>query len=404
MFQPLFHLIRDILFEKIVICITGRKYTMKMIYLDHAATTPLHPAVIEQMIAVMTNFYGNPSSIHQFGRAARKVVDKARRVISQEINAKPQEIIFTGSGTEGNNTAIRSAVKTQQRFGNHIITSKIEHPAVLETCRQLENDGFRVTYLPVDKNGFVSVSDVENALTNETILVSIMTVNNETGAIQPIKEIGELLADHQALFHTDAVQGFGRVPFDVAQYHIDFLTASAHKLNGPKGVGLLYVKQGTPFSPLLLGGKQERARRASTENVISIAGFGKAVEVNQLERTNYHNNEHLCREAVMKELEHVEHWQNTVLEQSTSHILNISFPNVCLETLMTSLDLAGIAISSGSACSAGSHEPSHVLLAMFGTNERSGNNIRISFGLDNSVEEVQAAARKMKELVAKLQK
>ncbi|MDF2558377.1 MAG: cysteine desulfurase [Bacillales bacterium] len=376
---------------------------MKRIYLDHAATTPMHPEVIETMSKLMGEIYGNPSSTHSFGREAKKLVDSTRRKIAAAIGAAPQEIVFTSGGTEGNNTAIFSAVRSMKDKGNHIITTQIEHHAVLNVCRQLEKQGFTVTYLPVDQNGFVSVEDVKNALKPETILVSIMYVNNEMGAIQPIQEIGEILADHQALFHVDGVQAFCKIPLNVEKLKVDFLSAASHKINGPKGVGFLYVKKGVPFFALQFGGDQERKRRAGTENTISIAGFGKAIEVYEKNLDLYTERNKNINQILREELEGIEHFINSPKEGAVPNILSVSFHDVCVQALLTNLDIVGLAVSSGSACSAGSHEPSHVLKAMFPDDEdRAQIVIRYSFGLGTTEEDARKAARKTIEIVKKL--
>ena len=368
---------------------------METIYLDHAATTPMHPEAIRVMMDVMNDTFGNPSSIHQFGRAARKRVDDARKVLADSIGASIDEIIFTSGGTEADNSAIFSAVQALKNKGNHIITSVIEHHAVLHACKELEKQGYAVTYLPVDESGRVSVDSVKQALRDETVLVTIMYGNNEVGTLQPIREIGNLLKDHHAFFHTDAVQAYGAVPIDVKELGVDFMSVSSHKINGPKGIGFLYAKKGIPFKPLLFGGEQERKRRAGTENVAGAAGFAKAAEIMQ----------EMCEEKTamyrkfkgtmirLFEESGIDFAINGSLEESLPHILNISFPGVGVEAFLVNMDLAGIAVSSGSACTAGSIEPSHVLVGMFGKDsERTRNSIRFSFGLNNTTEEIERTA------------
>lgn len=368
---------------------------METIYLDHAATTPMHPEAIRVMMNVMNDTFGNPSSIHQFGRAARKRVDDARKVLADSIGASIDEIIFTSGGTEADNSAIFSAVQALKDKGNHIITSEIEHHAVLHACKELEKQGYAVTYLPVDESGRVSADSVKQALRDETVLVTIMYGNNEVGTLQPIKEIGDLLKDHHAFFHTDAVQAYGAVPIDVKELGVDFMSVSSHKINGPKGIGFLYAKKGIPFKPLLFGGEQERKRRAGTENVAGAAGFAKAAEVMQEmseEKTAMYRK---FKGTMIRLFEEsgIDFAINGSLEESLPHILNISFPGVGVEAFLVNMDLAGIAVSSGSACTAGSIEPSHVLVAMFGKeSERTKNSIRFSFGLNNTTEEIERAA------------
>ena len=366
------------------------------IYLDYAASSPMHPAVLSRMTEIMSETCGNPSSVHRFGRNARQIIRESRRIISQAIEAAPSEIIFTSGGTEGNNTVFHSVPMTYDYQKKHVITSQIEHPSVLEACTFLERAGWDITYLPVTEQGVVSICDLKNALRDDTVLVSIMLANNETGAIQPISEFGEILKNHSALFHVDAVQGFGRLPIDVATLACDFMTLSAHKIGGPKGVGALYVKGGTPFEPLIHGGAQERHLRAGTENLAGIAGFSRAVEV-------FTQDTSALREAFLSPLQGLDYVLNTDLTHSVRHILNISFPGISQEALLTNLDLAGIAISAGSACSAGSILPSHVLEAMFGIGStRAKNGIRISFGFENTVEEVSMAGLELKKIVEKL--
>ena len=368
---------------------------METIYLDHAATTPMHPEAIRVMMDVMNDTFGNPSSIHQFGRAARKRVDDARKVLADSIGASIDEIIFTSGGTEADNSAIFSAVQALKNKGNHIITSVIEHHAVLHACKELEKQGFDVTYLPVDEFGRVSVDSVKRALRDETVLVTIMYGNNEVGTLQPIREIGNLLKDHHAFFHTDAVQAYGAVPIDVKELGVDFMSVSSHKINGPKGIGFLYVKKGIPFKPLLFGGEQERKRRAGTENVAGAAGFAKAAEIMQ---EMYEEKTAMYRKfkgTMIRLFEEsgIDFAINGSLEESLPHILNISFPGVGVEAFLVNMDLAGIAVSSGSACTAGSIEPSHVLVGMFGKDsERTRNSIRFSFGLNNTTEEIERTA------------
>ncbi|WP_455663348.1 cysteine desulfurase family protein [Pradoshia sp.] len=368
---------------------------METIYLDHAATTPMHPEVIHVMMDVMNNTFGNPSSIHLFGRAARKRIDDSRKVLADSIGASIDEIIFTSGGTEADNSAIFSSIQSMKDKGNHIITTEIEHHAVLHTCEELEKQGFDVTYLPVDEQGRVSVESVQQALRKETILVTIMYGNNEVGTLQPIREIGALLKDHQALFHTDAVQAYGAVPINAAELGVDFLSVSSHKINGPKGIGFLYVKKGIPFKPLLFGGEQERKRRAGTENVAGAAGFAKAAEIIQeaCEEKTAMYRKFKGKMISLLEESGIEFAINGCVEESLPHILNISFPGVSVEAFLVNMDLAGIAVSSGSACTAGSIEPSHVLVAMFGKDsERTKNSIRFSFGLNNTTEDIERAA------------
>lgn len=379
---------------------------MKNVYLDHAATSPVHPEVIEEMIPYLTEHFGNPSSIHQFGRRARKVLDDARTTIASSINAARNEIIFTSGGTESDNLAILGTASALMEKGKHVITTRVEHHAVLHTFHELEKRGFEVTYLSVDKNGRISLDELKASLREETILVSIMYCNNETGTTQDIKEIGSLLKEKNIIFHTDAVQAYGLIPIDVAELNIDLLSASGHKINSPKGTGFLYVKESVPFLPQGFGGEQERKRRAGTENVAGIAALNKAAALAMKERderfaqyTNYRD--------TMKKIwdeENIHYLENGSNEYFLPHILNVSFPGVKTEVLLVNLDIAGIAASSGSACTAGSHEPSHVLATMFGEDERTKSSVRFSFGLGNELEDIEYAARETAKIVKRLAK
>ncbi len=369
---------------------------MERIYMDHAATTPMHPEVIDVMTEVMKKTYGNPSSIHQFGREARKLIDDARKVLAESIGAQLDEIIFTSGGTEADNAAIYSSVQAMKGKGKHIITSEIEHHAVLHTCQALEKEGYEVTYLPANEEGQVTVNSIREALRDDTILVTMMFGNNEVGTIQPIEEIGNLLADHQALFHTDAVQAYGIIPISVHDLAVDFLSVSAHKINGPKGIGFLYARKGVPFKPLLLGGEQERKRRAGTENVPGAAGFAKAAELMSKSREEKAKHYKAFKEIMLRVFDEagIDYSINGKLQGSLPHVLNISFPGTNVEAFLVNMDLAGVAVSSGSACTAGSIEPSHVLVSMFGKDsERTKNSIRFSFGHGNTEEEVEKAAK-----------
>lgn len=378
---------------------------MERIYVDHAATTPMHPVVIEKMTETMKDIFGNPSSIHSFGRKARKIVDEARFGIAKSIGAVETEIVFTSGGTEADNFAIFGAAEANKHKGNHIITTQIEHHAVLHACQELEKKGFEVTYLPVDETGAISLTDFKQALREDTILVTIMYGNNEVGTMQPIAEIGELLAVHQALFHTDAVQAYGVEKLDVHELKVDLLSASAHKINGPKGIGFLYMRSGLKLSPRLFGGEQERKRRAGTENVPAIAGFFEAALIAQQQIEAKKQQYVHFKQTLLAELEagNAAFHLNGTLENSLPHVINISFPGTNVEALLVNLDLAGIAASSGSACTAGSVEPSHVLVAMFGGGaEELTNSIRFSFGMDNTETQVKQVGEEMVKIVSRL--
>ncbi|EAE7944067.1 cysteine desulfurase [Listeria monocytogenes] len=377
------------------------------IYLDHAATSPIHPEVIQTMLGAITNTYGNPSSIHYAGREARKALDEARHTIADSIHATEKEIIFTSGGTEGDNLAIIGAALAQQEKGKHVITSQIEHHAVLKTCEYLETQGFEVTYLPVDEHGIVSIESLQKALRPDTILVSIMYGNNEIGSIQPIAEIGAILSDHQALFHTDAVQAYGLLNINATELGVDLLTTSSHKINGPRGVGFLYVKNGTRLIYQMHGGEQERKRRAGTENLAGICGFSAASSIMMNER-ELKNEEYISFKKRMAEI-----WRSADLDfevngleaNTLPHVFSVRFPGVSIEQLLMNLDMDGIAVSSGSACTAGTVDPSHVLVALFGENHPAiQETVRISFGLGNHLEEVEMAATKISEVVTRLMK
>ncbi|WP_010531086.1 cysteine desulfurase family protein [Lentibacillus jeotgali] len=375
---------------------------MEYIYLDHAATAPMDQRVIEAMTPVMTEVFGNPSSVHSFGRKARLYLDEARRTMAGSIQANEKEIVFTSGGTEADNLAMIGTAMANKEKGNHIITTVQEHHAALHTAEFLEEQGFDVTYLPVDETGRVSVDELNDALTDETILVSVMYVNNETGMIQPIETIGNLLKNHQAYFHTDAVQAFGLLDIDVKESGIDLLTVSSHKINGPKGIGFLYVSKDVKIEALQFGGEQERKRRPGTENVAAIAGFQKAVELVMAEKEERKQTYMNYKEQFMEKLSEngIEYYVNGNLEQAVAAILNLSFPGTNVESLLTNFDLDRMAASSGSACTAGSVEPSHVLSAMYDdNNERTTNSIRFSFGSSNTPENVSEAAERVAKIV-----
>jgi len=358
---------------------------MKRVYLDNAATTPMAESVVSEMMDKMTNTFGNASSTHAFGRAAREVLDDSRHIIAQSINAPDDDIIFTSGGTEGDNTAIMQTAMARQSLGKHIITTAVEHQAILKPLASLEKQGFEVTYLPVDENGDISLADFKAALRPDTILVSIMMGYNEVGSHMPIHEIGELLKDHQAWFHTDAVQAYGLLDIDVERDHIDMLSTSAHKINGPKFIGFLYKRNGVNFPSLIKGGEQEDKRRAGTENGPAIAGFATAVkELTTAEKAHRQAKYHDFKKYVVDQLtaNDVDFEVNGQLgEDNLQHVLNLWIKGISTYTLQTNLDLGGVAVSGGSACTAGSLEPSHVLIAMFGEDSpRVAESIRLSFG------------------------
>lgn len=361
--------------------------------MDNAATTPMTPAVIDEMTTQMKESWGNASTGYSYGREAKLVLENSRHVLAQSINADDNEIVLTSGGTEGDNTAIIQTAMTRQNLGKHIITTAIEHEAVLKPLHYLEEQGFEVTYLPVDENGNISLDDFKAALRDDTILVTIMSGNNEVGSRMPIHEIGEILKDHEAWFHTDAVQTYGLLPIDVKRDHIDLLSTSAHKLNGPKMMGFLYRRDGINFPSYLKGGDQETKRRAGTENVPAVAAFAKAVTIDSPEEKQarrerfYHFKQKIVQGLTENGIDFAVNGE--IKPDNLNQILNIWFKGISTYIMQTDLDLAGIAVSGGSACTAGSIEPSHVLTAMFGADSpRISESIRISFGALNTEEDV----------------
>ncbi|EAX46400.1 aminotransferase, class V [Thermosinus carboxydivorans Nor1] len=377
---------------------------MKRIYFDHSATTPVDPEVAKLMMEYMLDKFGNPSSIHAYGREARKAVEEAREKVAALIGANANEIFFTSGGTESDNLAIKGVAYANRKKGNHIITSAIEHHAVLHTCEYLEKQGYVVTYLPVDEYGMVRVEDLKKAITDKTILISIMFANNEVGTIQPIKEIGQIAREKGIYFHTDAVQAAGNYPIDVKEYNIDLLTLSGHKFHGPKGIGALYIRRGVRIEAIQHGGGHERNMRAGTENVPGIVGLGKAAEIakNEMAQKMAHIQrlrDKLIRETMAK-IPHVK--LNGHPTQRMPGNANFSFHYVEGESLLLNLDLKGIAASSGSACTSGSLDPSHVLLAMGLSHEVAHGSLRISLGRGNTEEEVDYFLTVMPEIIERL--
>lgn len=358
------------------------------IYLDNAATTAVRPEVLSKMLPFFCDRAGNPSSIHAAGREARKAVENARRQVATALHAEAREIYFTAGGSESDNWAIRCA--TAETGKKHVITSAVEHHAVLHSCRVLERDGFRVTYLPVDENGLVSPDDVRRALTDDTALISIMAANNEVGTLEPIRKIGQIAREAGVLFHTDAVQAAGAVPIDVNDWNVDLLSLSGHKFHGPKGVGALYIRKGTRIHNLIEGGAQERGLRAGTENVPGIVGMGEALSLAAAELSEYTAHVTALRDrlihGVLSAVPDARLNGHPVLRLPGN--VNFSFPGVEGESLLMRLDLAGIACSSGSACTSGSLEPSHVLSAMGLSPDTARSSVRFSLGRDNTAEEI----------------
>lgn len=374
------------------------------IYLDHAATTPMHPEVIEAMTEAMKNHYGNASSIHHIGRESKGILEEARAVFAESIHASSNEIVITSGGTESDNMAI---IKTAEKFssvGKHIITTNVEHPAVKEPLSALKQKGFEVTVLPVNKEGLISVSQIEKAVREDTILVSIIYGNNEIGTIMPITEIGNYLKtlDHKVVFHTDAVQAYGTEDIHVKEQHIDLLSVSSHKINGPKGIGFLYISKDLSIPGLMLGGEQENKHRAGTENIPGIVGFKKAVQIRQANKKqlkkDYQKIKNRC--IVLLEESGLNYKVNGSLEKSLPHILSIQIKNIPADKLLIHLDLAKVAVSIGSACSSGNVEPSHVLLAIHGDGHPAiEETIRLSFGYQVTEDDIQAAIAKLKKAV-----
>ncbi|MFZ5989787.1 MAG: cysteine desulfurase NifS [Bacillota bacterium] len=362
----------------------------KLIYLDHAATTPVSPEVLEAMLPYFTEKFGNASSIYSIGRESKKAIEEAREKVAKAIGAQAREIFFTGSGTEADNWAIKGVAYANRSKGNHIITTNIEHHAVLHTCQYLESDGFEVTYLPVDENGLVSPQQILEAIKPNTILITIMFANNEIGTIQPIGEIGKIAREKGIYFHTDAVQAVGNVHINVVDLSVDLLSLSSHKFYGPKGVGALYVRKGVKVTSFLHGGAQERGRRASTENIAGIVGLGKAVE-HASQNIDEHNKKLVdlrdrTIEEVMKKIPFVK--LNGDRSKRLPGNVNFSFEFIEGESLLLMLDMKGIAASSGSACTSGSLDPSHVLLAIGLPHEIAHGSLRITFGVENTHEDI----------------
>ena len=381
---------------------------MREIYLDNAATTPMSPKVIDVITDEMKNDFGNASSTYELGRKARNVIDLARHQIATSINAKDGEIIFTSGGSESNNTAIFGTAYSRNNIGKKIITTKIEHPSVLNPMKRLEHEGYNVVYLDVDKTGHISLDQLKHELTPETILVSIMAVNNEVGTIMPLKKIGEIVENSNAYFHVDNVQGMGTIDIDVKAMNIDFLSVSAHKINGPKFLGFLYENSDINIPNLVLGGEQETKRRAGTENVPGIAGFGEAVkELSEIGHDSLQKKYAHFQDIILKALNdnHVDYEINGGYGPGYSHhVLNLWIKGVSTTSMQTNLDLNGYAVSGGSACTAGSLEPSHVLIACFGADSpRINESIRISFGRYNTAEEVKSFAQELVKIAKRIQ-
>jgi len=376
----------------------------KIIYFDHAATTAVKDEVLKEMLPYFNLEFGNPSSLYSLGRRNKKTIEEARDKVAKAINSNSKEIYFTSCGSEGDNIAIKGIAYKLKEKGNHIITTKIEHPAVLNTCKKLEEEGFDVTYLNVDKTGLISLEELEQSIDKRTILITVMFANNEIGTLQPIEEIGKLAKKHNIIFHTDAVQAIGNVRIDVKQMNIDALTMSAHKFYGPKGVGAVYIKSDIEFSKLQEGGHQERNKRAGTENVPGIIGLGKAIELAYQDFDEYNEKLQSLRDYYISEVE-----KRIAYVSLNGHRTkrlpgnaNISFEFVDGEALLLNLDAKGICASSGSACTSGSANPSHVLLAIGLPKRIAQGSLRVTFGEENTKEDVDYLVDSLEEIVGKL--
>ena len=376
----------------------------RTIYLDHAATTAARPEVVEAMLPYFTEKFGNPSSVYGFAAANKKVITDVRELIAKSLNANTQDIYFTAGGSESDNWALKATAEAYANKGKHIITTKIEHHAILHTCEYLEKKGFEVTYLNVDENGVVKLDELKAAIRPDTILISVMFANNEIGTLQPIEEIGAIAKEHNILFHTDAVQAYGQIPIDVEKMHIDMLSASGHKLNGPKGIGFLYIRKGLKLRSFVHGGAQERSRRAGTENVTGIVGLGKAVEIAMATMEERTAKETKMRDylidRILAEIPYAR--LNGDRTKRLPNNVNISFQFIEGESLLIMLDMKGICASSGSACTSGSLDPSHVLLAIGLPHEIAHGSLRLTLGDENTMEEMEYVVESLKEIVGKL--
>lgn len=373
------------------------------VYADNAATTPVKQPVIDKMMELYTLHYGNPSSIHSIGRDARKYLDESRRAIAEMLGAKTNEVIFTSGATESNNTAIKGIAYKHQHKGKHLITSKIEHHSVLHVFEQLENEGFTVTYLDVDEQGIIDIEQLKNAINDDTILVSIMFVNNEVGTVQPMYEIEDIVKNSNIMFHVDAVQAIGHLDVDFNEFSIDSMSITAHKFGGPKGIGVLLVKEGTLMHYMQLGGEQETKRRAGTENIPQIAGLTEALKIatDNLDANNIHLMSLKNLLLVKLQERSVPFEVNGSMVDTTGHVVNLYFPFIDVETMLTLLDLSNIYVSSGSACTAGSTTPSHVLAAMYDDDERAKHSIRFSFNELNTEAEIKYIAMEIHKIYHK---
>ena len=377
---------------------------MKEVYFDNSATTKLDEEVLKEMMPYLKEYYGNASSIYKIGRQSKEAIEEAREKVAKVLNCETDEIYFTAGGSESDNTAIRGIAYKNQNKGKHIITSKIEHPAVLDTCKQLEKEGYEVTYLNVKNDGIIDLEELKKAIKPETILITIMFANNEIGTIQPIKEIGKIAKEHNIIFHTDAVQAVGSELIDVKNMNIDALSMSAHKFYGPKGIGVLYVRKNVEFQKFINGGHQERNKRAGTENVAAIVGLGKAIEIAYKNLNEHTDKIRKLRDYYISEVQKriPDITINGNMEKRLPGNSNISFKNVDGESLLINLDLKGIYASSGSACTSGSLDPSHVLIAIGLSNELARSSLRVTIGKYNTKEEVDYLLENLEQVVKKI--
>ncbi len=375
-----------------------------MIYLDNAATTKTAPEVVDAMLPYFSEYYGNASTIYSLGAESKKAMDHARQIIADSLGAKPEEIYFTAGGSESDNWALKATAEAYASKGKHIITTKIEHHAILHTCEYLEKRGFEITYLNVDRDGLISLDELKAAIRPDTILISVMFANNEIGTIEPIAEIGEIAKEHGVLFHTDAVQAYAQVPINVDEMHIDMLSASGHKLNGPKGIGFLYIRKGVKIRSFVHGGAQERSRRAGTENIPGIVGLGAAVERAMRIMDSKTRKEIELRDYLIGRLENeIPHcWLNGHRTKRLPNNINFSFLFIEGESMLIMLDMKGICASSGSACTSGSLDPSHVLLAIGLKHEEAHGSLRLTLSEDSTKEEMDIVAEEVKKIVQRL--
>ena len=375
-----------------------------MIYLDNAATTKTAPEVVDAMLPYFSEYYGNASTIYSLGAESKKAMDHARQTIADSLGAKPEEIYFTAGGSESDNWALKATAEAYASKGKHIITTKIEHHAILHTCEYLEKRGFEITYLNVDRDGLISLDELKAAIRPDTILISVMFANNEIGTIEPIAEIGEIAKEHGVLFHTDAVQAYAQVPINVDEMHIDMLSASGHKLNGPKGIGFFYIRKGVQIRSFVHGGAQERSRRAGTENIPGIVGLGAAVERAMRIMDSKTRKEIELRDYLIGRLENeIPHcWLNGHRTKRLPNNINFSFLFIEGESMLIMLDMKGICASSGSACTSGSLDPSHVLLAIGLKHEEAHGSLRLTLSEDSTKEEMDIVAEEVKKIVQRL--